>query len=626
MTAALNSFNTTFAGQFQWVPRTNQRNYVDINMDGQSSNSCYAALGYTGGKESIEGVSGGCNVSAMLHEMGHIMGFAHEQSRVNRNSYLSIDFSNIAPSSQGQYTQDFASTMDLGLYDYSSLMEYGPRGFTRNGNPEMESIPVGINFGDPPTFSTGDIDALNRLYFSPPSKVTIRSNPQGLQIIVDGATYTAPQSFSWSLNSTHTLNVPSGPQTIGGSSYIFGRWNSDLTGDLNPSRTITISPGSGAFGSPSSSPAYTEYAVNYIQLALYNPIPVLDNETSTTALAGSVSANPAPTTYPGLAGQFFVNRALVTLTATPAPGKSFYDFDGPNTYRQTFGPATNPVTLPSDLIAGKIYTSFESEPEVSITTNITNNNSSGASVTADTNSTKSLPAAWSLANDSGWGAGTSHSVTAASPVNPFYDPNTRYTFTGWTDGVTTATRSITVPASGLLSVGVNYATSYKVTANTNSACAGSTSVSPLPAADGFVASGTALSFTATPTAPFVFANWGGTLTGSANPLGTVTSGEVVATANFNLTSAPLTVTSISPASLSKGSSAQSITISGTGFSSATTAFYSNFGRTVTYVGPTTITVALTAADLATPGVISLIVENAASGCDVDVFTSFLVTP
>ena len=628
MTTAINTFNSMFAGQFKWVPRTNQRGYVDINLDNQSLNSCYATLGYTGAKENLQGVLNGCNVSAMLHEMGHIMGFAHEQSRANRNSYLFLDFNNIAPASQSQYTQDFSSTMDLGLYDYSSLMEYGPRGFTRNGNPEMESIPVGITFGDPPNFSIGDIDALNRIYFTAPSKVTVMSNPAGLPIIVDGANYTAPQTFTWSSNSTHTLNVPPGPQTTGGSSYIFGRWNSDLTGDLNPSRSITVTPGSGSFGSPSSAPAITVYAVNYIKLAQYNPVPVLDNSISTVALAGSVSANPAPQTFPGLTGQYFVNRQLVTLTATPAAGNSFYDFDGPNTGGQTFGPATNPVTLPSDLIAGTLYVSFASQPEVAITTNITNNNASGAKVTADNNGSKALPAAWSLANDAGWGAGTTHSVTAASPVNPFYDGNTRYIFTGWTDGITSATRSITVPATGLLSVGVNYSTSYHVTANVNTACGGSVSVVPLPPADGFVTAGTPLSFIATPTAPLVFAGWSGTLSGISNPLNTTANAEVVGTANFNLINAPLTITSVSPSSLPVGSTAQSITITGTGFTAAnTTVFLGDFVPDVTYVNANTITVALTAAMIAAPGSLAAIVENAMGSCNVDAFgPSFLVTP
>ena len=80
-------------------------------------------------------------------------------------------------------------------------------------------------------------------------------------------------------------------------------------------------------------------------------------------------------------------------------------------------------------------------------------------------------------------------------------------------------------------------------------------------------------FIATPTAPLVFGGWGGTLAGSATPLGTTATAEVIGTANFNLVAAPLTFTSISPASIPVSSPAQSITISGSGFTAANTSFY-----------------------------------------------------
>ncbi len=628
MTDAITTFNGIFAGVAKWVPRTNQRAYVEIDFNNQSLNSCYASLGYGGGKQVLQGVAGGCNVASNMHEMGHVMGFAHEQSRANRNSFIAIDFNNIAPSSQSQYTQELSTTIDLGLYDYSSLMHYGPRGFTRNGNPEMESIPVGITFGDPPTFSNGDIDAMNRLYATAPSSVTVTSNPSGLQVMVDGISYTAPQTFNWALNSTHTFNVPSGPQTVGGFSYIFGRWNNDLNADLDPSRTITVSPGSGMFGSSAAVPAITAYQVNYIKLVQFTPVPVLDNSTSTISAAGTVSASPAPQTFPGLAGQFFVNRALTTLTATPAAGNSFYSFSGDNT-TQTYGGATNPLTLPADQLPGTFDVRFASVPEVLITTNITNNNASGASVTADNNNTKALPAAFALPLDAGWGAGTTHSVTAASPVNPFFDSNTRYTFASWTDGFASATRSLVVPTSGVISVGVNYNTAYHVTASANASCAGSVDVSPLPPNDGFVASGTPLTITATPSAPFVFAGFGGqytTVTSSNNPFSMSATGEVVASGNFNVINSPLTVVSISPASLPKGSASQSITVTGTGFVPSGDLFLGNY-HSSTYVNATTITIPLAASDLATAGPFQVVVQNTAGTCSVAAFgPSFLVTP
>ena len=127
---AITEFNRLFAGKIQWVPRTNQRNYVSINLDDQSANSCYATRGYTGGKEIIEGVAHGCGLAANMHEMGHTIGLDHEQSRLDRDKYIFVDFNNVAPVAEGAYTQDFATSMNYGLYDYISLMHYAPRGFS----------------------------------------------------------------------------------------------------------------------------------------------------------------------------------------------------------------------------------------------------------------------------------------------------------------------------------------------------------------------------------------------------------------------------------------------------------------------------------------------------------------
>ncbi len=41
---------------------------------------------------------------------------------------------------------------------------------------------------------------------------TVTTNPSGLQVVVDGTTYTAPQTFSWVVGSSHTLSVSS-PQS-----------------------------------------------------------------------------------------------------------------------------------------------------------------------------------------------------------------------------------------------------------------------------------------------------------------------------------------------------------------------------------------------------------------------------
>ena len=72
----------------------------------------------------------------------------------------------------------------------------------------IESIPAGIPLSNDTGYSAGDIDEIERLYNATPSKVTVTTNPPGLQIIVDGVTVQSPQSFTWAIGSTHTVELP----------------------------------------------------------------------------------------------------------------------------------------------------------------------------------------------------------------------------------------------------------------------------------------------------------------------------------------------------------------------------------------------------------------------------------
>jgi astacin len=314
---ALTAFNKSFAGVIQFVPRGSQADYVDFDFDTANlSGQCESYVGRIGG-EQMTGGSGACSLGTLLHEMGHVVGLYHEQSRPDRNIYVTVNFGNVIKGSEGNFNQPQDNFQDLGLFDYGSIMEYLPFAFTRNGDPVIETIPAGMPLSNLTGYTAADIDGVKRLYGKFPNKVTVTSNPPGLSVMVDGAEVTTPASFSWALKSTHTLAVPASAQTLGGGTYVYGRWNDSTLA----SHSITVAGGNNMVTQPGGIPAVTVYTANFIQLSAYSAKPQV-------AGTGSVSVSPSPKTYAGAAGSYFVARQPVTLTADPASGEAFVTWGG----------------------------------------------------------------------------------------------------------------------------------------------------------------------------------------------------------------------------------------------------------------------------------------------------------
>jgi hypothetical protein len=59
----------------------------------------------------------------------------------------------------------------------------------------------------------------------PTQTYTVTTNPPGLQVIVDGATYTAPKGFSWVPGTSHTLSVESPQSGATGVRYRYASWS-----------------------------------------------------------------------------------------------------------------------------------------------------------------------------------------------------------------------------------------------------------------------------------------------------------------------------------------------------------------------------------------------------------------
>lgn len=66
---------------------------------------------------------------AVVHELGHSMGFDHEHNRPDRDSQITVVIFNVLPTQSHNFKKASASAVnDHGIaYDVLSVMHYGPR-------------------------------------------------------------------------------------------------------------------------------------------------------------------------------------------------------------------------------------------------------------------------------------------------------------------------------------------------------------------------------------------------------------------------------------------------------------------------------------------------------------------
>lgn len=70
-----------------------------------------------------------------MHEVIHALGFYHQQSAINRDDYVEIQWENIEEDHKYNFDkQDESLITDFGVkYDYESIMHYSDTAFSMNG-------------------------------------------------------------------------------------------------------------------------------------------------------------------------------------------------------------------------------------------------------------------------------------------------------------------------------------------------------------------------------------------------------------------------------------------------------------------------------------------------------------
>ena len=117
---------------------------------------CYSYLGKVNGRQtlSLQGSIGqtGCYWEGIIvHEFIHAIGFLHEQSRPDRDSFIQINFENIRDEKFKPNFDRADSSLTFGTqYDGKSVMHYGRNAFSIDPNKDtiVSKVCIGLYFAN----------------------------------------------------------------------------------------------------------------------------------------------------------------------------------------------------------------------------------------------------------------------------------------------------------------------------------------------------------------------------------------------------------------------------------------------------------------------------------------------
>ena len=301
----------------RFAERTDQRAYIRfINGSG-----CWSYIGRTNSAQDISLQNSGCVYKGIAqHEIFHALGVFHEQSRNDRDNHVIINYENIKSGLSGNFNIA-GNSFDIGPYDFSSIMHYSRRAFSKNGLDTITTIPPGISIGNRRELSDGDILTIQTMYYTDLQLDISTVNqvaPGGtfsLQITVDNPGNDADIGSIIAKDVEVSIPVP-GQSTYNQFSSS-DNWDCQQSGqtiecnleilDRNSDTSLTLD-----FTAPSTSASLVFDAV--VNGSNHDP-DTSDNSASATVVVSSTGGNSLPVvsiTSPA-SGSSFVAGASITL-------------------------------------------------------------------------------------------------------------------------------------------------------------------------------------------------------------------------------------------------------------------------------------------------------------------------